>query len=163
VLRFGVRPIGFEFGMTLIIVPLVWVSIFALFQLYAINRLSPAEEFRRILEATGISMGVRLLLSVFIHDGRGTTLAGGWLAVSWDGLPILGSVHELSRLIEREGIECVFVASSAVGPDLMKRIAKELRRQNVEIRVSANLTQILSSRLSVQPVGELLAMSLKPV
>jgi exopolysaccharide biosynthesis polyprenyl glycosylphosphotransferase len=33
----------------------------------------------------------------------------------------------------------------------------------VEIRISANLTQILSSRLSVQPVGDLLALSLKPV
>jgi exopolysaccharide biosynthesis polyprenyl glycosylphosphotransferase len=88
---------------------------------------------------------------------------GGLGSRSVTSLPVLGSIIDLSDVIEAHDVECVFVASSAVGPELMKRVATQLRRQNVEIRISANLTQILSSRLSVQPVGELLSLSLKPV
>ena len=87
---------------------------------------------------------------------------GRWRPSS-SSTPVLGSIDELSEIVDAHDVECVFVASSAVDAELMKRVAKQLRRQNVEIRISANLTQILSSRLSVQPVGDLLALSLKPV
>jgi exopolysaccharide biosynthesis polyprenyl glycosylphosphotransferase len=82
---------------------------------------------------------------------------------SWDGVPTIGDLDDLSRLIDAYGVECVFVASSAVGPEQMAQITRHLGRSDVEIRVSANMTNILSSRLTVEPVGNLLALSLRPV
>jgi exopolysaccharide biosynthesis polyprenyl glycosylphosphotransferase len=80
-----------------------------------------------------------------------------------NGVPVLGGLDELSRLIEENDIECVFVASSAVHPEQMKTITKYVRRRGVEVRISANLTDILASRLTLQPVGNLLALCLRPV
>ncbi len=231
VMRYGLDPVGRKFLAALVLAPVAWVSLLGAFQLYSISRLSPAEEFRRLLEATVTALALGFVL-VFMASsrGRGPDL---WMALTWavalaflmisrkvwhryrwrlhargellfrtlivganeeavklaevlqnrsfgfrpiglvdtDGLwarppgpvPILGSIDDLSELVETNDAACVFVASSAVDPELMKRVAKQLRRKNVEIRISANLTQILSSRLSVQPVGDLLALSLKPV
>ncbi len=228
------EPIGGKFVVALILAPLAWVALLAAFQLYSISRLSPAEEFRRLLEATGTALALGFVL-IFMSQRHATDTTSVVVpqAITWgvafvflmisrklwhryrwrlhargellfrtlvvgvndeavkladalhtrsfgfrpigmvetDGrwspevtsAPILGSIDDLSDIIETHDVECVFVASSAVDPELMKRVAKQLRRQNVEIRISANLTQILSSRLSVQPVGDLLALSLKPV
>jgi exopolysaccharide biosynthesis polyprenyl glycosylphosphotransferase len=231
-MRHGVDPVGRKFGAVLIIAPLAWVGLLAAFQLYSISRLSPAEEFRRLVEATVTALALGFVL-VFMSSNRPGGPSDLWLALTWaealvflmisrkmwhryrwrlhsrgellfrtlvvgsndeavkladvlqnrsfgfrpiglvqtEGqwtpplttMPILGTIDELSELIETHDVECVFVASSAVGAELMKRVAKQLRRQNVEVRISANLTQILSSRLSVQPVGDVLALSLKPV
>jgi exopolysaccharide biosynthesis polyprenyl glycosylphosphotransferase len=224
--------VGPAFTKLLVAAPIVWLIIFAAFQLYSIPRLSPAEEFRRILEATGVGVGVTLAAALVLSNTALNILTQGWIIltwalalvfvlagreiwhkrmgrmrargelsyrtlvlganeeaikiaeslqpptsgytpiglvrtdfgwVSWDGAPILGSVDQISELIETHGIECVFIASSAMGPDLMKRVTKYLRWQDVEVRVSANLTDILASRLTVQPVGYLLTLSLRPV
>ena len=226
------QDLGSAFVGLLVAAPVVWVLIFAAFQLYSIPRLSPAEEFRRILEATGVGVGVALGVALLLSDRALSVMTNGWIVltwvvglvlvlasrevwhkkmgrmrargelsyrtlilganeeavkiaeslqpptsgyspvglvrtdfgwVSWDGAPIVGSVEQISDLIREHGIECVFIASSAVGPDLMKRVTKYLRWQDVEVRVSANLTDILASRLTVQPVGYLLTLSLRPV
>lgn len=81
---------------------------------------------------------------------------------AFDGLPILGTVDDLASLIPAAGIECAFIASSAVDPDSMKTVMSQLRRHEVDVRVSANLSEILASRLTVQPIGDLLSMSLRP-
>ncbi len=231
-MQHGFDPVGRRFVAVLIFAPVAWVALLAAFQLYSISRLSPAEEFRRLLEATVTALALGFVL-VFMSSNRPGGPSDLWLALTWvvalailmisrklwhryrwrlrargdllfrtlvvgandeavkladvlqnrsfgfrpiglvetEGVwapplakvPVLGSIDELSYLIETHDAECVFVASSAVGIELMKRVAKQLRRQNVEVRISANLTEILSSRLSVQPVGELLALSLKPV
>jgi exopolysaccharide biosynthesis polyprenyl glycosylphosphotransferase len=232
VIRFGTHHVGRNLAAALVAAPLAWVALLAAFQLYSISRLSPAEEFRRLLEATVTALALGFVL-VFMAAHRTRNPSDLWLALTWgealvflmtsrkvwhryrwrlhargellfrtlvvgandeavklaevlqnrsfgfrpigmvetDGhwamqrVPamVLGSIDDLSEIVETHDVECVFVASSAVDPELMKRVAKQLRRQNVEIRISANLTQILSSRLSVQPVGDLLALSLKPV
>jgi exopolysaccharide biosynthesis polyprenyl glycosylphosphotransferase len=78
-------------------------------------------------------------------------------------VPVLGELSELPRVLSECGIESVFIASSAVGPELMKRLIRQLRRHRVDVRVSANMTEILASRLTVHPVGSLLALSMQPV
>lgn len=78
-------------------------------------------------------------------------------------LPVLGEVADLPRILSDEGVESVFIASSAVSPELMKRLIRQLRRHRVDVRVSANMTEILASRLTVHPVGSLLALSMQPV
>jgi lipopolysaccharide/colanic/teichoic acid biosynthesis glycosyltransferase len=45
----------------------------------------------------------------------------------------------------------------------MTELHRIARRSGIELRVSANMPQTLSSRLSVKPMGDIMAISLKPV
>ena len=76
---------------------------------------------------------------------------------------MLGTVDDLRDLIRVSGAECVFVASSAMSPEEMVRVAKAVRLEGVEVRVTATLHEVLSSRLSVQPLGGVTALCLRPV
>jgi len=78
-------------------------------------------------------------------------------------VPILGSVEYLAELIPAHGVECLFVASTAVSPAQMMMVAQAARRQGAEVKVSANLPQILTSRVSVQQLGSVMTLSLKAV
>jgi exopolysaccharide biosynthesis polyprenyl glycosylphosphotransferase len=77
--------------------------------------------------------------------------------------PVIGSVGDLRDLIRETGAECVFVAATAVSPEEMNHVAKAVRLEGVEVRVTATLPDVLSSRLSVQPFGGITALSLHPV
>ena len=230
-LRTGFGELSVEFLLVLVIAPVIWVGVFTFLQLYSFTRLSPAEEFRRLVEGSGIAVAVKLVLGFVTNFVVLSTLAKGWLALTWavalvltlatrqlwhrhmghlradgrltyrtlivgtndealqiadmlrhpalgfdalgflqtnghapqaTGLPILGGSCDLAEVIVHHQVECVFVASSAVRADLMKQLTRDIRRYDVEVRVSANMTEILSSRLTVQPVGDLLALSLRP-
>jgi exopolysaccharide biosynthesis polyprenyl glycosylphosphotransferase len=79
------------------------------------------------------------------------------------GLPVVGSLDDLREVIRSSGAECVFVASSAVSPAEMGPIAKAVRLEGVEVRITATLPEVLASRLTVQPLGGVTALSLRPV
>jgi exopolysaccharide biosynthesis polyprenyl glycosylphosphotransferase len=83
--------------------------------------------------------------------------------VSPDSLPVVGRIDQLGQAISRYAAECVFVASTGVRPEQMFQVIQLARRSGVEVRVSANLPQILTSRLMVQQVGPTMALSLRPV
>ncbi|MDQ3646262.1 MAG: sugar transferase, partial [Actinomycetota bacterium] len=78
-------------------------------------------------------------------------------------IPVLGQLDALERLIREHAVECLFVASTAVAGEEMARVVHAGRLSGAEVRVSANLPQMLTSRLSVQPVGEVMSLSLRPV
>jgi len=77
--------------------------------------------------------------------------------------PIVGRVGDLERAISEHAIECVFVAATAVTARDMVRVSRACRQANVEMRVSANLPEILTSRLTIQPIEDVMAVSVKPV
>jgi exopolysaccharide biosynthesis polyprenyl glycosylphosphotransferase len=77
-------------------------------------------------------------------------------------LPVLGDIRELRELVHRTGAEAVFVASSAVSGEEMKQVARIVRLEGLEVRVSASLPVVLSSRLSAQPVGGVMSLALRP-
>jgi exopolysaccharide biosynthesis polyprenyl glycosylphosphotransferase len=79
------------------------------------------------------------------------------------GLPVLGAVANLRDLIVASGAECVFVAATAARPEDMKAVARAVRLAGVEVRITATLPEVLASRLTVQPLGGLTALSLRPV
>ena len=79
------------------------------------------------------------------------------------GQSIVGLMENLAQTIERHAVDCIFVASTAVTTDQMAHVQRVVRKAGVELRVSANLPEILSSRLTVQPVGGIMAISLRPV
>jgi exopolysaccharide biosynthesis polyprenyl glycosylphosphotransferase len=78
-------------------------------------------------------------------------------------LPAVGHIRNLRDVIRDTGAECIFVTSSAVSLEDMSHISRAARQEGIEVRISANLPQVLSSRLAVQPVGGLMALSVKPV
>jgi exopolysaccharide biosynthesis polyprenyl glycosylphosphotransferase len=80
-----------------------------------------------------------------------------------EGLPVLGSVEDLREVIRETSADCVYVASSDMDVNEVSHVAKAVRLEGVEVRVTATLPQVLSSRLSVQPLGGLMALSLRPV
>jgi exopolysaccharide biosynthesis polyprenyl glycosylphosphotransferase len=79
------------------------------------------------------------------------------------GVPVLGGIDDLRDLIRGSGAECVFVAASALSSAEVAHVAKAVRLEGVEVRVTATLPEMLASRLSVQPIGGMMALSLKPV
>jgi exopolysaccharide biosynthesis polyprenyl glycosylphosphotransferase len=80
-----------------------------------------------------------------------------------DFLPVLGGIEQLPELITKQSIDCLFVASTLVDADALEVVSQAGRQQGVQVLVSANLTHVLSSRLALQQVGSVIALSLRPV
>ncbi len=79
------------------------------------------------------------------------------------GLPLLGSIDDLDDLIRSCSVECVFVASTATSPDDVYRIFQSCRREDIEMRLSANAPEVLTSRVSIQQVESLMMLAVRPV
>jgi exopolysaccharide biosynthesis polyprenyl glycosylphosphotransferase len=227
-LRFGVQLLPSPELLLIGLAPLVWVLVFQAFSLYRPVYLSPAEEFRRTIGATGV--GVVLLVMVafwskslfsrgwigltfavvlvlelvarrfwrlFLHrrklDGRlalRTLIIGstgeairlaqalaepgsGFQPLGYvqphgvteagDTLPVLGGIEQLRELIVQQSVDCLFVASTLVEADVVEVVSQAGRQQGVQVLVSANMSHVLSSRLVLQQVGSVIALSMRPV
>jgi exopolysaccharide biosynthesis polyprenyl glycosylphosphotransferase len=79
-----------------------------------------------------------------------------------DGLRVVGRMETLPQTIRELGAECLFVDPTSVNSDSMAYVRSVARRSSVDIRVSLNLSDTLSSRLSLHPVGDVVAISLRP-
>lgn len=110
-------------------------------------------------EAARLSRSLATAGSGFAPLGYVST--GG--ARSQNGLPVLGSISDLAMAIRRYGVDCIFVASTQASDAVMIEVARAARREGVEVKISANLPEILASRLCVQPIGGSMAISVRPV
>jgi exopolysaccharide biosynthesis polyprenyl glycosylphosphotransferase len=72
-------------------------------------------------------------------------------------------VDRLEEVIQSTGADCLFVASSALTTEQMGRVMRAARQQKVEVRISANISNITATRLAVQPIGSMMALTLRPV
>jgi len=86
-------------------------------------------------------------------------VAGGLDALRLDDERVLGPVARIRELIRETKADCLFVASSAVTPEDVPQIMKARRQENVEVRFTANLPTILSSRLAPQTIGGVMTLS----
>jgi exopolysaccharide biosynthesis polyprenyl glycosylphosphotransferase len=86
-------------------------------------------------------------------------VTGGHDELRLDDQRVLGPVGRLPELIRETGADCVFVASSAVTPADVAQVMKARRHERVEVRFTANLPAVLSSRLAPQTVGDVMALS----
>ena len=77
-------------------------------------------------------------------------------------LPIAGDLWNIREAIRTTRAECLFVASTAVAPDQLEPVAKAVRLEDVEVRITASLPEVLASRLTVQPLAGVTALSLRP-
>ncbi|MGH9196435.1 MAG: nucleoside-diphosphate sugar epimerase/dehydratase, partial [Acidimicrobiia bacterium] len=73
-------------------------------------------------------------------------------APSGNGLPVVGEIDQLEETVRRLGAECLFVASTAVSQEEMLWITRLCRKENIELRVSTNVSDVLTSRLYVQTI-----------
>jgi FlaA1/EpsC-like NDP-sugar epimerase len=80
-----------------------------------------------------------------------------------DTLPVLGGMEQLRELIAEQSVDCLFVASTLVDSDALEVVSQAGRRQGVQVLVSANMNHVLSSRLTLQQVGSVIALALRPV
>ena len=83
--------------------------------------------------------------------------------VAANRLPVLGRIDELERLVGEHAADCLFVASTGITEADMARVTQVARQAEIEVRVLANLPQMLTSRLSLLKVGAAIAVALRPV
>jgi exopolysaccharide biosynthesis polyprenyl glycosylphosphotransferase len=208
--------------------PVLVVGVFAAFRLYALPRMTAADEFRRLLLGVTMIVTMAVTFSFSIH----TTLSRMWIGVSWllclffvlssrwcwrkvvgrgrergrlalrtlivganaeagrlvtemrqrglgfvplgyvcadawgrptTDVPMIGHLDDLTALIAEYDADCVFVASSAIRPEHMAQVSRAARHTGIEVRITANVQEVLSTRIAAYPLGSLMAFALKPV
>ena len=93
-----------------------------------------------------------------IADSNGSTPTSGA-----DPLSIVGHVDELEEAIRRNHAECVFMASTAVSGNDVLQILQACRRTNAQLRLSANISDVYTSRLSIGSADGLTSVVFSPV
>jgi exopolysaccharide biosynthesis polyprenyl glycosylphosphotransferase len=86
-------------------------------------------------------------------------VAGSLDEVRLDDRRVLGPVDRIRELIRDAEADCLFVASSAVTAEDVVQIMKARRQEDVEVRFTANLPTVLSSRLAPQTIGGVMTLS----
>jgi exopolysaccharide biosynthesis polyprenyl glycosylphosphotransferase len=84
-------------------------------------------------------------------------------SVPGNGLPVVGGIPELRKLVHEHDVDCFFIASTSVSAEDLLGVTQVARQERTEVRVSANLSQTLTSRLTLQRVGGAIALSIRPV
>ena len=127
-IRFDIRLLPSRELVLLSLAPLVWVLVFQAFSLYRPMYLSPAEEFRRTVGATGVGVVLLVMVSLLVevvvlarldraHLGAGPAASSCWPRRFWRALPdgrkldgrlalrtlIVGSSGEAIRLVQALG------------------------------------------------------------
>jgi exopolysaccharide biosynthesis polyprenyl glycosylphosphotransferase len=76
---------------------------------------------------------------------------------------VLGELRHLRSLIRDQLADCMFITSTSVSAEDISRVAQVARQEGIEIRLSANIAETLTSRLALQQIGPVIALSLRPV
>jgi exopolysaccharide biosynthesis polyprenyl glycosylphosphotransferase len=106
-----------------------------------------------------------------LHEGLASAAYGlvpvGCVAASSasspvDGLPMVGGIEELEEAIRRNAAECVFVASTAVSENDIAMVSAACRRTDTELKISTNVSDILTSRLSIESIDGYASFAVKP-
>jgi exopolysaccharide biosynthesis polyprenyl glycosylphosphotransferase len=77
--------------------------------------------------------------------------------------PADGRRASLFEAIDKLGVECMFVSSASVSNHDLARLMKTARIRGLEVRLSANLPDILANRLMIRPLGNFLTVAVKRV
>ena len=79
------------------------------------------------------------------------TLRGGHI----EGVPILGGLGDIGRVVEERGIDQILVALSAASPDDMDRVWRECAGTGVRVRIVPRLAEILVREEAQVPLREI--------
>ncbi|MGH2830092.1 MAG: nucleoside-diphosphate sugar epimerase/dehydratase, partial [Actinomycetota bacterium] len=69
------------------------------------------------------------------------------------GLPVVGTTKEILQVVDSLGISAVFIVDSTLPSEQVGEILRALRQRDVEMRISANLPEILAWRLAIEPIS----------
>ncbi|MDQ3895955.1 MAG: sugar transferase [Actinomycetota bacterium] len=67
-----------------------------------------------------------------------------------NGFHVLGRIDDLTAVVRDHGADCLFVASSDVSPTEMSVLARVARHEQLDVKIAANLPDILPSRVNVE-------------
>ena len=90
-------------------------------------------------------------------------VATGLTAALADSLPVVGDIGNLRELVRGTGADCLFVASSSVGFEDMRLVSQAARLEHVEVHLTANLPEVLTTRLAIQPLRGGMSLTLRPM
>jgi len=76
---------------------------------------------------------------------------------------VLGELDQVRSLIHDQQADCLFIASTSVSAEDIAEVAQVARQEDVEVRLSANIAETLTSRLALQQIGPVIALSVRPV
>jgi exopolysaccharide biosynthesis polyprenyl glycosylphosphotransferase len=82
--------------------------------------------------------------------------------ISSNGIPVIGEIGQLDKVITDYRIDCVFVASSAVSSEDLLRISRVCRQVGVDLKISGILPDAIAPRLSIERIGSVTAVAHKP-
>jgi exopolysaccharide biosynthesis polyprenyl glycosylphosphotransferase len=85
------------------------------------------------------------------------------LSVPPNGLHVVGDIPDLRQLGREHNADCFFVASTSLSAENIFEVTQVARQECMEVRISANLSRTLTSRLTLQKVGGAIALSIRPV
>jgi exopolysaccharide biosynthesis polyprenyl glycosylphosphotransferase len=80
-----------------------------------------------------------------------------------DDVITVEDLAQLDETIRRSDAECVFVATTGVSAEQVLQISRACRRTGTELRLTANVTDTVSSRLSVATADGVTAIVFRPV
>jgi len=76
---------------------------------------------------------------------------------------VLGELRQVRSLIRDQVADCLFITSTSVSAEEVSEVAQVARQEGVEVRLSAGIAETLTSRLALQQIGPVIALSVKPV
>ena len=76
---------------------------------------------------------------------------------------VLGELRQLRSLIREQFADCLFITSTDVSAEDISEVAQVARQEGVEVRLSAGIAETLTSRLALQQIGPVIALSVRPV
>jgi exopolysaccharide biosynthesis polyprenyl glycosylphosphotransferase len=76
---------------------------------------------------------------------------------------VLGELRQVRSLIRDQVADCLFITSTSVSAEEVSEVAQVARQEGVEVRLSAGIASTLTSRLALQQIGPVIALSVKPV
>jgi exopolysaccharide biosynthesis polyprenyl glycosylphosphotransferase len=103
--------------------------------------------------------GQRLREALAIPNSRFQPI--GQVSLKSDDGP--ASLNEVVETVRMHRADCLFVASTEVSHEQMSVVRRAARIAGADLRVSANITETLSTRLSLQQIGDVMTISLRPV
>jgi exopolysaccharide biosynthesis polyprenyl glycosylphosphotransferase len=76
--------------------------------------------------------------------------------------PFLGDIGELASVVRERSAEAIVVASSVLSGADLAAVQQLARREELAIRLVARVPRMLTHRLTLQPVGSLMTVAVRP-
>lgn len=112
-------------------------------------------------DATRLAATLRQPGSGFMPIGH--VRAGGRDAAVQRPDGVLGELGQVRSLIRDQYADCLFITATSLSGEEVSEVAQVARQEGVEVRLSAGIAETLTSRLALQQIGPVIALSVRPV